>query len=262
MGTEDQKQKFLPQYCGDAYEPCSFAINEPHFGFDVMDLKTTATKKNASYILDGVKCFVPEAEASDHLLVAASLEGKNQLFIVDRQNPGLTIGGREKNIGLYALKTYEITLNQCEVPAQYRLGGEQGCDYDKLIQKTRTAMAAIGTGVSRAAYEFARDYAKDRVQFGEPITHRQTIAFMIAEMAYEVEAMRLMTWKAADRLESGKDAKREAYLAKIFAGDMTMKITDYAVQILGGHGYVREYPVERYYRNGRCIANMEGMAVV
>lgn len=262
MGTEEQKKKYLPLYCGETYKPCTLAINEPRFGFDAVDLKTTAEKKNGSYVLNGNKCFVPEARESSHILVAATLDGKNELFIVDRENPGITIGEREKNIGLYALKTYEMTLNQCEIPAEDRLGGEQGCDYDRLIQKTRTAMAAIGTGVSRASYEFAKDYAKDRVQFGEPITHRQAIAFMIAEMAYEVEAMRLMTWNAAALLEAGKNAKREAYLAKIYAGDMTMKITDYGVQILGGHGYVREYPVERYYRNGRGIAILEGLAIV
>lgn len=262
MGTDAQKKKYLPLFCGETYKPCTLAINEPHFGFDVVDLKTTAKKKNGSFVLTGNKCFVPEARNSSHFLVAATLEGKNELFIVDGKNPGITIGEREKNIGLYALNTFEVSLNQCEIPADDRLGGEQGCDYDKLVQKTRIAMSAMATGVSRASYEFAKDYAKDRVQFGEPITHRQTIAFMIAEMAYEVEAMRLLTWKAAAALEAGKDAKREAFLAKIYAGDMAMKITDYGVQILGGHGYVRDYPVERYYRNGRGIAILEGMATV
>lgn len=262
MGTEEQKKKYLPLYCCENYTPCTLAINEPRFGFDVVDIKTRAEKKKAAYVLNGSKCFVPGAKEASHILVAASLDGKNELFIIDRQNPGITVGEREKNIGLYALKTYEVTLNECEVPADDRLGGESGCDYDKLIQKTRIAMAAIGTGVTRASYEYARNYAKKRVQFGEPITHRQAVAFMIAEMAYEVEAMRLLTWKAASIVESGKDAKREAYLAKIYAGDMTMKITDYGVQILGGHGYVREYPVERFYRNGRGIAVLEGMAIV
>jgi acyl-CoA dehydrogenase len=265
MGTADQKKKYLPLYCTETYTPCTLAVNEPHFGFDAVDLKTTAEKKNGSYVLNGSKCLVPMAGESSHMLVAANLDGKNGengLFIVDGKNPGITVSEPEKNIGLYALNTGEVALNQCEIPAEDRLGGDQGCDYDKLIQKTRTAMAAIGTGVSRASYEFAKDYAKDRVQFGEPITHRQTIAFMIAEMAYEVESMRLLTWKAAAALEAGKDAKREAFLAKIYAGDMTMKITDYGVQILGGHGYVREYPVERYYRNGRGIAVLEGLAIV
>jgi len=262
MGTEEQKKKYLPLYCKDEYTPCSFAINEPHFGFDAVDLKTTAEKKNGSYILNGNKCFVPLAKQSSHILVAASLDGKNELFIVSGDNPGMEVSERETNLGLYSLDTYEITLKDCEIPADDRLGGDSGCDYDKVLQKTRIGMSAIGTGMSRASCEFARDYAKDRVQWGEPIVYRQSIAFMLAEMAYEVDAMRFMTWQAASRFESTGDAKRESYLAKLYAGEMTMKITDYGVQILGGHGYTREYPVERYYRNGRGISILEGMATV
>ena len=155
-----------------------------------------------------------------------------------------------------------MVFENCEIPAEDRLGGESGCDYDRLIQKSRVAMAAIGTGVSRASLEFVKDYAKQRVQFGEPIAHKQSIAFMLAEMAYEVDAMRLMTWKAASRLEAGKDVARESYLAKLYAGEMTMKVTDYGVQVMGGHGYIRDYPVERYFRNGRGIRILEGMATL
>ncbi len=262
MGTEAQKKKYLPLYCKDTYTPCSLAINEPHFGFDPVSLKTSATKKNGSYILNGAKCFVPLAKESSHMLIAASIDGKNNLFIVRGDNPGLQISEREANLGLYSLKTYEVVLKNCEVPAEDRLGGENGCDYDKVLQKTRIAMAALGTGISRASYDFAKDYAKERVQWGEPIVYRQSIAFMLAEMAYETDAMRFMTWQAASRLESTGNAKRESYLAKFYAGEMTMKITDYGVQILGGHGYIREYPVERYYRNGRGISILEGMATV
>jgi alkylation response protein AidB-like acyl-CoA dehydrogenase len=262
MGTEAQKKKYLPLYCTENFKPGTLALNEPRFGFDAFDLKTTAVKKNGSYILNGVKCFVPMADQSSHLLVAASLEGRNQLFIVDRNHPGVTVGQRERNIGLYALPSHEVTLADCEIPAEDRLGESAGCDYDRFLQKTRIGMAAMAAGVTRASYEFARDYAKERVQFGEPIVYRQTIAFMIAEMAYESEAIKLMAWNAASKLEAGKDAKREAYLAKLYAGEMGMKIADYGVQILGGHGYVRDYPVERYYRNGRGIAILEGMAIV
>jgi len=262
MGTEEQKKKYLPLYCKDEYTPCTLALNEPNFGFDPVDLKTTAVKKNGSYILNGKKCFVPFGSKAGHMLVAASLEGKNSLFIVSGDNPGMKTGEREKNLGLYSLETNEIGLENCEIPAEDLLGGDAGCDYDLFMQKTRIGMTAIGAGVSRASYEFARDYAKDRVQWGEPIIHRQSIAFMLAEMAYEVDAVRFMGWKAASLLQAGKDAKREAYLAKLYAGEMTMKITDYGVQILGGHGYIREYPVERFYRNGRGIGIIEGMATV
>ncbi len=262
MGTEEQKKKYLPPYCSSAYKACTVAINEPRFRFDATFPETRAVKENGKYILNGRKCFVPMAKDADHLLVAANAEGKTALFIVANDQQGLKIGEREKNLGLYALETYPVILENCEVSVDDRVGGEDGCDYAKFLQKTRIAMSALGTGVSRASFEYARDYAKERVQFGEPIAYRQSIAFMIAEMAYEVDAMRLMTWKAASALEAGRDAKREAYLAKLYTGEMTMKITDYGVQILGGHGYIRENPVERYYRNGRGISILEGMATV
>ncbi len=262
MGTEEQKKKYLPLFCEEAYRPCTLAINEPQFDFDVKALKSIAEKKNGAYVLSGTKCFVPQAKEATHILVAASLDGVGNLFIVDRDTPGLTVGEREQNLGLYSLDTYEVTLENCEVPAESRLGGENGCDFDAFITKTRIGMSAIGTGVSRASFEFAMNYAKDRVQFGEPIVHKQSVAFMIAEMAYEVEAMRLMTWKAASRLEAGKDAKKEAFLAKLYVGEQTMRVADFGVQLLGGHGYIREYPVERYYRNGRGISIIEGMATV
>ncbi|MCP4213478.1 MAG: acyl-CoA dehydrogenase, partial [bacterium] len=201
----------------------------PNFSFDPIDLQTTAIKQNGSYILNGKKCFVPLAEQSGHILAAAALEGNNNLFIVARDNPGLTILKKEKNLGLYSLDSYEILLENCEVPAADRLGGDTGCDYEKIIRKTRIALSAIGTGVSRASFDYAKDYARERTQFGEAIGSRQAVAFMIAEMAYEVDSMRLLTWKAASALEAGKDAKRESYLAKLYAGEMTMKVTDFGV---------------------------------
>jgi alkylation response protein AidB-like acyl-CoA dehydrogenase len=262
MGTEAQKKKYLPLYCGETYSPCTFALHEPHYGFDPLVLKTTAARKNGSYVLNGKKCFVPLAKESKHLLVAASYKGANNLFIVERENSGVTIGERELNLGLNALETNEVVLDNCEIPAEDRLGGGNGCDFDSLLQKMRIAISAMGTGISRASLEFAKDYALQRVQFGEPIVFRQSIAFMLAEMAYEVDAMRLMTWKAASRLEAGKDAKRESYLAKLYAGEMAMKVTDHGVQVLGGHGYIRDYPQERYYRNGRGISILEAVAIL
>ena len=262
MGTEEQKKKYLPQYCDAAFKACTVAVNEPRFRFDAAAPETKAEKKGGAYVINGTKCFVPLAKDSNHVLIAARNGERTDLFIVGRDNPGLKIGEREKNQGMYALETYTVALENCAVPAEDRLGGEQGCDYDRFLQKSRAAMAAIGTGVSRASYEYAKAYAKERTQFGEVIASRQSIAFMIAEMAYEVDAMRLMTWNAASALEAGRDATREAYLAKLYAGEMTMKVTDYGVQILGGHGYVRDHPVERYCRNGRSIALLDGIAII
>lgn len=262
MGTEEQKKTYLPLYCKDSYTPCTLALNEPHFGADVMALKTTAEKKGDSFVINGAKCFVPMGDKAGHMLVAASLDGVNNLFIVAGDNPGLTVSEREKNIGCYALPSFEIEFKDCLVPSKDRLGGDTGCDYARFIQKTRVGMAAMAAGIARASYEFAKGYAKERVQFGEPIANRQSIAFMLAEMSYEVDSIRLLAQKAASELAAGKDVSRSSYLAKMYAGEMSMKVADYGVQIMGGHGYIREYPVERYYRNARGIALLEGMAIV
>lgn len=262
MGTEEQKKKYLPPYCTDDYKAATMALNEPHFGFDPVNLKTTAEKKNGSYVLNGVKCYVPRASNSDHILVAANADNASNLFIVSADNPGLTIGEKEKNLGMYALETNTVTLANCEVPAQDMLGGENGCDFDRVLARSRIAMTSMAAGVCRCSFDIARNYAVEREQFGEPIAHRQSIAFMIAEMAYETDAIRLLGWQAASRLEAGKSAKREAYLAKLYAGELSMKICDYGVQVLGGHGYIREMNVERLCRNSRGISCLEAVATV
>lgn len=261
-GTAEQKKKYIAPYCDATFKACTAAICEPRFKFDPLALETKAEKKGGSYVINGTKCFVPLAKDAGHLLVAADLDGTSELFIVAAGNPGMKVGERERNLGLYALESYTVVFENCEVPAADRLGGDQGCNFDAMLQKSRTALAAIGAGVARASFEYARDYARERVQFGEPIASRQAVAFMIAEMAYEVDSIRLMAYKAASTLEAGLDARRDSYLAKLYAGDMAMKVTDYGVQVLGGHGYVRDHPVERYYRNGRGIAILEGMTTV
>lgn len=262
MGTKAQQKKYLSLYCRDEYPFCTLALNEPHFAADVSDLRTTATKKGDFYCLSGKKCFVPMADKAGHILVAASLKDENNLFIVAGDNPGIKISEKEKTLGCYALPVYEIEIADCHVPADDRLGGEAGCDYNLFIQKTRVGMAALAAGIAKASYEFAREYAMGRVQFGEPIVNRQSVAFMIAEMAYEVDSLRLFAQKAASKLAAGEDISRDSYLAKMYAGEMCMKIADYGVQLMGGHGYIREYPVERYYRNARGISILEGMAIV
>ncbi len=128
MGTAAQKKKYLPLYCGEAYAPCTLALQEPQYGFDPMDLKTSASRKNGSFILNGKKCFVPLAQQSNHLMVAASYEGVNNLFIIERENSGITVGEREKNLGLNALETHEVVLENCEIPAEDRLGGDNDTD--------------------------------------------------------------------------------------------------------------------------------------
>ncbi len=259
-GNEEQKKEFLPLFISDSYSTGTIAINEPVFNFDAATPQTMAALSGNDYIISGQKCFVPLAERASHIIIAAMTEEGPSLFIAENSSSGITIGEREKNLGLYALPTYGVTFDNCKIPACNKIGDSS--DYHKFLEKSRIAISAAGTGVARASYEYSRDYARERQQFGEPIGTRQSVAFMIAEMAYEVDAMRLLTWKAASSLENGIDARRDSYLARLYCGDMAMKIADYGVQVMGGHGYVRDHPVERYYRNARGIAILEGLATV
>jgi acyl-CoA dehydrogenase len=218
-------------------------------------------------VLNGSKCLVPLGSDAADLLVYARIDGEGGDhgvggFLLEQGAPGLTIVEREKNMGLKGLATHEIVLDQCRVPATNRLGGDAGCNVMRSWNQSRVGLAAAAVGVARAAFEYARDYAKERHAFGVAIAQKQAIAFMLAEMAIEIDAARLLCWEAAWKLDRGEDATREAYLAKQYAANMVLMVTDHAVQILGGHGYIREHPVERWLRNGRGFAAFEGLVMV
>jgi acyl-CoA dehydrogenase len=261
-GTDEQKTECLPVFCDATFAPATAALIEPRYDFDPNELATVATLDGEEYVLNGQKCYVPLAADAKRLLIWAAEDGATQGFIVPQGTPGLEVGEREKNMGIKALATYELALNGCRVPKADKLGGEAGCDFDRMLNYSRVALAALAVGMAKAAYEYAREYAKEREAFGEPIASRQAIAFMLAEMAIEVDATRLMAWEAAWKLDRGEDATKECYLAKSYADDMVLTVTDGAVQVLGGHGYIREHPVELWLRNGRGFATFDGMAVV
>jgi len=264
MGTEEQKKKYLPAFCAEKYQTATAALIEPRFNFDPSSLSTTARANGNNYVLNGEKCYVPLASEADFLLVYADENGSSssQGFIIEKGTPGLEIGEREKNMGIKALATYELSLKDCRIPEENRLGGKKGCDFNRIMNSSRVALAAMAVGVARAAFEYSRDYAKERVAFGEPIASRQAIAFMLAEMATEIDATRLMAWEAAWKLDRKEEATREASLLKMYADDMVLMVTDRAVQILGGHGYIRDHPVELWLRNGRGFTAFDGMAMV
>jgi acyl-CoA dehydrogenase len=262
MGTETQKKKYLPLVCDEKYKAATAALIEPHFGFDPYSLSTTARPESNGYVLNGEKCYVPLAAEADLFIIYATENGSSQAFIVEKGTKGLEVGEREKNMGIKALATYELSLQNCRVPKENQLGGQNGYDFDRIMNCSRVALSSMATGVAKAAFEYSRDYAKERVAFGEPIASRQAIAFMLAEMAIEIDATRLMNWEAAWRLDRREDATKEASLGKAYADDMVIMITDRAVQIMGGHGYVREHPVELWLRNGRGFVTFDGMAIV
>jgi alkylation response protein AidB-like acyl-CoA dehydrogenase len=261
-GSEEQRKTYLPSFTEGGYIPATLALIEPRYNFDANALSAAAREEGDAYVLDGSKAYVPYAADAEYFLICAALDGKTQGFIVPKGAAGLNVAEREKNMGLRALPTYRINLSNCRVACSDRLGGEAGHDFAPIINASRVALAAMAIGVSRAAHEYALAYAKDREAFGEKIAQRQSIAFMLAEMATEIEATRLMAWEAAWLLDKGRDATREAYLAKLTADSVALMVTDRAVQILGGHGYIRDHPVEMWLRNGRGFPMFEGMAIV
>lgn len=267
MGSEAQRKKYLPLFCTGEFKAGTLTVMEPRMAFDPGSLFTTAHREGDEYVINGEKCYTPLGGSADLFLIfAATARGAGYSgvdgFIVEKGTSGLTVKEREKNMGMKALETNELTLQECRVPKENRLGGERRGDFQKLIDYCRIGLAAMAVGVARGSFEYARDYAKERVAFGEPIASRQAIAFMLAEMAIEIDATRLMTWEAAWKMDRGENATKEAYLTKRYAADMVLKVTDSGVQVLGGHGYIREHPVELWLRNGRGFATLEGMVMI
>ncbi|MBU2550858.1 MAG: acyl-CoA dehydrogenase family protein [Proteobacteria bacterium] len=264
FGTEDQKTEWLPKFCGERFFPVTAALMEPRITFDPARLRTTCTVDGSNLVINGAKCMVPMADGAEHILIYAAAPGgapsSVEAIIVDKGTPGLVIGDREQQMGLKALPLFPVTLKNCVVPASRRIGGDRGIDYMRLLNLSRSTLCAMAVGLARASHEYALDYARERTAFGEPIASRQAIAFMLAESAMEVDGMRLLAWRAAWRLDRYEDATRDAALAKMYCAEQTMKIVDYGVQILGGHGYIREHPAEMWFRNGRAFGTIDGLA--
>jgi alkylation response protein AidB-like acyl-CoA dehydrogenase len=263
-GNEEQRQEYLPKVIEGGWSPYTAALIEYAFDFDPNALKTTAVLKDGEYNLNGEKAFVPFAKEAEAILAYANADGQTQGFILSKDSPGLTISDEpEKLMSLNALPLYRVHLDNVRVPLSNRLGGASGHDFEPILASMRVATAAAAVGVANAAFEYSMNYAKEREVFGVKVAQKQAIAFMLAEMRTEIEASRLLTWEAAWKLDQGKeDACTEAYFAVTGAADMVMMVTDRAVQILGGHGYIREHPVEMWMRNGRGFAMFTGLAIV
>ena len=263
-GTDAQRADYLPLFLDEKPPRVTAALIEPRLNFDPAHLKTAAISDNGGYVLNGEKVYVPLAEGAEWLLVYAWNPDAGQMdgFLVRGDAEGLVVGPREKLMGLRALPTYPVTLENVQVCAECRLGGEAGIHFARLLAYSRVALAALAVGVMRGALDYAITYAKERVQFGAPIATRQAIAFMLADCAIEVDAARLMVWEAAWKLDQGQDTTKEAFLAKQYADNAAVLVADSAVQTLGGYGYIREYPVERWLRNARGFAAFEGLAIV
>jgi alkylation response protein AidB-like acyl-CoA dehydrogenase len=263
VGSEEQKKTYLPPIVEGDWAPITAAMIEPHFDYDPNEMRTTAKIDGDIVVISGEKTYVPFAREAKTLIVYANLDGKTQGFIVPCDLDGIQIGERQKMLGIYALPVYAVKLEAVKVPIVNRLGGAAGHDFAPILASSWLATAAMALGVSKAALDYAINYAKERDVFGVKVAQKQAIAFMLAEMATEIEAIRVLTWEAAWMLDTGKeDAYKEAYLAYSGAADMAMMVTDRAVQVLGGHGYIREHPVEKWMREGRSFSMLTGMAII
>ena len=266
-GSADQQATYLPSFAGEQVPQACVAIAEPHALFDPTALKTTAVRTPSGYRLRGTKSLVPAAADAELFIVAAQLNGRPTLFIVESDSPGLTVTP-DPSMGIRAAALGRVDLDDVAVPLHNRLGepdttdADLARDYSEAIALARLGWAALTVGTSHAVLDYVIPYVKEREAFGEPIAHRQAVAFMCADIATELDGLRLVTWRGASRAEQGLPFAREAALAKRIATDKGMRIGLDGVQLLGGHGFTKEHPVERWYRDLRALGVAEGVVVL
>lgn len=262
-GSADQQATYLKEFAGENVPQSCVAIAEPRPLFDPTALKTTAVRTPSGYRLDGVKSLVPAAANAELFIVAAQLNGKPALFIVESSSKGLSVTP-DPGMGIRGAAIGQVALDGVTVPLSARLGEEGASDedYSEALALSRLGWAALAVGTSHAVLDYVVPYVKERHAFGEPIAHRQAVAFMCANMAIEFDGLRLITWRGASRADQGLPFAREAALAKRLGTDKGMQIGLDGVQLLGGHGYTKEHPVERWYRDLRAIGVAEGVVVI
>lgn len=265
FGTEEQKQRYLPDIASGK-RLAAFALTEANAGSDVSGIATTAVLDGDEYVLNGTKQWITNGgEADIYTVIAVTDKEKGprgySAFIVEKGTPGLSFGKKEKKLGIRASATREVIFDNCRIPKENLLGREgQGFIIAmKTFDKTRPGVAAQAVGIAQGALDEAVKYARERVQFGQPISSFQGIQFMLADMATQIEAARALVYSVARWIDSGaKDVSQAAAMAKVFASDVAMKVTVDAVQILGGYGYMREYPVEKMMRDAKITQIYEG----
>jgi hypothetical protein len=260
-GDETQQATYLPSFVGDDVPAAALAILEPRPLFDPFRLQTEATRTGGGFTLSGVKSLVPRAGAAELFVVAADLDGSPALFIVESGTNGVLIEG-EPAMGIRAAATGRLVLEDVALPAGALLGGAGADVYADCVRLSRIGWAALACGTGKAVLDYVIPYVNERKAFGEPISQRQAVAFMVANIGIELEGARLVTLRAASRAEQGKSFAREAALARRLTSEYGMQIGSNGVQLLGGHGYVKEHPVERWYRDLRAAAVMEGVVLV
>jgi len=261
-GTEAQQQTYLPAFTGEVAAPAAaLTIAEPTMLFDPFDLATTARHDGDGYVIDGLKSAVVRGAEAELFVVAAMLDGTPALFLVESGADGLEVEA-DPSMGVRAAGLSRLHLTGVPVGADALLGDTDGAAYAECVRLSRLAWCSLAVGTGQAVLDHVKDYVNERTAFGEPISHRQSVAFMVADMAIEVQAMRLLTWRAASRATRGEDFAREVGLARQLCAEKGMRIGLDGVQLLGGHGFVKEHPVERWYRDLRAVGVMEGAVLL
>jgi alkylation response protein AidB-like acyl-CoA dehydrogenase len=277
MGTEEQKEKYITLLTDPKeLRIGAMGLTEPNSGSDSLALETTATQVDGGYVLNGTKQFCTNGGIADVQVAFATTDkslGPAGIagFVIAKGTPGMRQGRKERKLGVRASHTAQVIFEDCFVPDDQRLGhdksgrstGPGAIGAMIMLEATRPMVAAGALGIARAAFEFARDYSLQRIAFGKPIAKHEAIAFKLADMATEIDAARLLTWRAGWMTMNGLPFSRgEGSMAKLFAGDMAMRVTVDAVQILGGYGYIKDYPVERFMRDAKIYQIWEGTAEI
>ncbi|MED3943786.1 acyl-CoA dehydrogenase [Priestia megaterium] len=262
FGTEEQKQKYLkPMATGEKIG--AYGLTEPSAGSDAGGMRTLAVKDGEDYILNGSKIFITNGGEADIYVVFARIdpnEKRTSAFIIEKDMPGFSVGKKEKKLGIRSSPTTEIIFEDCRVPKENLLGNEgEGFKVAMMtLDGGRNGIAAQAVGIAQGALDAAVAYAKERQQFGKPIISQQGIAFKLADMATSIEAARLLTYQAAWLESQGLPYGKESAMSKLYAGDTAMKVTTEAVQVFGGYGYTKDYPVERFMRDAKITQIYEG----
>ncbi|MCI0414664.1 acyl-CoA dehydrogenase [bacterium] len=268
FGNEDQKKKYLTQLAS-GQKIGAWALTEPNAGSDAKGLQTVAQKRNGSWVLNGTKNFITHGTVGDIAVVMAVTDRSNPkdgitAFIVEKGTPGFRASRKEDKLGHRASDTSSLTFEDCEVPEENVIGGVgQGFRQSmQILEGGRVAIAALSVGVAQGALELALKYSKERKQFGNPIAEYQAIQWMLADTATEIEAARLMTYRAAWLRQNGRKFAKEAFMAKLFASEVAVRAADKCVQIHGGYGYIKEFLAEKYYRDAKLLTIGEGTSEI
>ncbi|HEY77555.1 MAG TPA: acyl-CoA dehydrogenase [Dehalococcoidia bacterium] len=264
-GTEEQKQKYLPDIASGR-KLAAFGLTEANAGSDAGGIEMTATRTSGGYILNGTKQFITNGgDAEVYTVIALTDKAKGprgaSAFLVDKDTPGFTFGRKEKKLGIRASSTRELVFEDCFIPEE-NLIGREGIGFIltmKLLDRSRPGLGAQAVGLAQGALEAAVDYARQRIQFGHPIISLQAVQMMLADMAMQVEAARALVYAAARTIDSGaKDFTQESAMSKVFASDTAMRVTTDAMQVFGGVGYMRDYPIEKMFRDAKITQIYEG----